>query len=424
MPNINKIEEIRSDEVQEILSHVPNWMIRWGITLIFILILLGLLLSYIVKYPDVVEGQVVLTTEQPPSRLVSRTNGYINKLYVPNDSTVKKGDLIAEIKSPVNKSDIDQMQAALAVKSNDSLLVLLKEIDDLGILQSEVNALYSHLVEYENLIDDDFFERSIQNLSKQIEYNNRLAWISKQELDVLEKELLNAKDKYDADSQLYAKKVIAKHTFYQKQSEYVNKKQLQIGVKKTYVQHKIAVSALEQQKIDLINNFKNQKNSLEANIESTKKSIKSMIESWGQDYTIVAPNDGKVSYLTNLTNEQYVEMQQPLFAVIPKNEKVIAIVKILDAAFGKIEMGQKVRMKFNNYPYQQFGQLVGSVSEISKIPAEEGYFIKVKLENGLTTTYNQQIDYKPEMSGVAEVVAEDLRLIERIFNNFRKVFDR
>lgn len=131
-----------------------------------------------------------------------------------------------------------------------------------------------------------------------------------------------------------------------------------------------------------------------------------------------------MSYLTNLNNEQYVENQQPLFAVIPENEKVIAIIKILDAAFGKIEKGQKVRMKFSNYPYQQFGQLVGSVAEISKVPSEEGYFVKVSLENGLTTTYNQQIEYKPEMTGVAEVVTEDLRLIERIFNNFRKVFDR
>src|SRR5690606_25251978 len=139
-----------------------------------------------------------------------------------------------------------------------------------------------------------------------------------------------AKDKYDADSLLYAKKVIAKHTFYEKQSEYVNKKQLQIGVKKTYVQHKITASTLKQQKINLINNYKNRKSSIEANIESTKKSIKTMIESWGQDYTIVAPNDGKVSYLTNLNNEQYVENQQPLFAVIPENEKVIAIIKILD----------------------------------------------------------------------------------------------
>ena len=81
-------------------------------------------------------------------------------------------------------------------------------------------------------------------------------------------------------------------------------------------------------------------------------------------------------------------------------------------------------MKFSNYPYQQFGQLVGSVAEISKVPSEEGYFVKVSLENGLTTRYNQQIEYKPEMTGIAEVVTEDLRLIERIFNNFRKVFDR
>ena len=36
MPKIiNKIEQIRSDEVQEIISAVPNWMVRRGISLIF-----------------------------------------------------------------------------------------------------------------------------------------------------------------------------------------------------------------------------------------------------------------------------------------------------------------------------------------------------------------------------------------------------
>ena len=50
----SKIEQIRSDEVQEIISAVPNWMIRWGITLIFGLIVMLIALSWFIKYPDII----------------------------------------------------------------------------------------------------------------------------------------------------------------------------------------------------------------------------------------------------------------------------------------------------------------------------------------------------------------------------------
>jgi len=60
-----KIEhiELRSDEVQEIMSYVPNWMIRWGITLIFILIALGIFITWFIKYPDVISGSATLSTK-------------------------------------------------------------------------------------------------------------------------------------------------------------------------------------------------------------------------------------------------------------------------------------------------------------------------------------------------------------------------
>ena len=46
MPEQKEHIELRSDEVQEIMSHIPNWMIRWGITLIFVLISLIIFLNH------------------------------------------------------------------------------------------------------------------------------------------------------------------------------------------------------------------------------------------------------------------------------------------------------------------------------------------------------------------------------------------
>jgi len=76
MPETKLESEIRSDEVQEILSHIPHWMIRWGITLMFGLILLLLFISWFIKYPDVIEGRITITTEQPLIRLINETDGY------------------------------------------------------------------------------------------------------------------------------------------------------------------------------------------------------------------------------------------------------------------------------------------------------------------------------------------------------------
>lgn len=422
--SIDKIEEIRSDEVQEVLSHVPNWMIRWGISLIFGLILLALFLSWLIKYPEVVQGEVVLTTEQPPSRLVSQANGNLKSLLIENDSLVEKGQIIAEIKSPISKTSLDSLDDLLTNNKDSLPLQKIASIKNLGALQTELNQLLVNATEYRDITTNGYQERTIANLENQIEYNNRLAWISKKELSLLEAELSNARNKYEADSALYAKKVIAKHTFFTNQTEYRNKQQQQINAKKAFVQYRITATNYEKQKLELTNNYETRLRQLKTNIDNSVKAINSAISTWEQTYALTAPQAGRLTYLDNLSTGMYVQAQQELFAIIPKDEQILAIVNIANQAFGKVEVGQKVRMKFNNYPYQEFGQLLGTVTEISKIPSESGYFLKVKLQNGLTTTYNRKLKYKPEMTGIAEVVTEDLRLIERVFNNFRKILDR
>ena len=68
---------IRSEEVQEIITHMPGGLIRWGICLIFFLFIVLLSISWFVKYPDVIKAKVVVTTDPAPINLVSRTTGKI-----------------------------------------------------------------------------------------------------------------------------------------------------------------------------------------------------------------------------------------------------------------------------------------------------------------------------------------------------------
>ena len=55
---------LRSEEVQEILSNPPAWIVRWGITLIFMFTCIILALSFMIKYPDLVTAKVLVNNKR------------------------------------------------------------------------------------------------------------------------------------------------------------------------------------------------------------------------------------------------------------------------------------------------------------------------------------------------------------------------
>jgi multidrug resistance efflux pump len=160
------------------------------------------------------------------------------------------------------------------------------------------------------------------------------------------------------------------------------------------------------------------------NIKAGTNAIRNYTESWQQNYTITSPIEGELSYLSAITTNQYISAQETLFAVTPNNQAYIGNIKILAKGYGKITTGQQVKIKLDNYPYQEYGQLAGEIANISQIAGKEGYFVQVKLTKGLTSTYRKELTYSPDMMGVAEIITEDLRLIDRVFNKFREVLDK
>ena len=98
--------ELRSDEVKEILQRMPNWIIRSGTTLFFVVIFALLIGSWFFRYPDIIHSKLVLTTLNPPAELVARSSGQIQNLYVSDNQEVKKGELLAIIENPAVNDDV------------------------------------------------------------------------------------------------------------------------------------------------------------------------------------------------------------------------------------------------------------------------------------------------------------------------------
>jgi len=63
------------------------------------------------------------------------------------------------------------------------------------------------------------------------------------------------------------------------------------------------------------------------------------------------------------------------------------------------------------------------VKRISLTPDKDGnLLIDIALPKGLETSYKKKIHFQQEMRGSAAIITEDLRLIERIFYQFRSMY--
>ena len=58
MENERKDIELRSEEVQEVMGQIPAWIVRWGITLLFLVVVALLVGSCFFKYPDVITADM------------------------------------------------------------------------------------------------------------------------------------------------------------------------------------------------------------------------------------------------------------------------------------------------------------------------------------------------------------------------------
>ena len=90
---------LRSEEIQEILTKPPTWRVRWGISMVFMLTAIVLILSFIIKYPDFVTAKILVTTERPTEKIVARVSGAIDELFIQNGDSDIDGNRLAVIRN-------------------------------------------------------------------------------------------------------------------------------------------------------------------------------------------------------------------------------------------------------------------------------------------------------------------------------------
>jgi len=128
--------------------------------------------------------------------------------------------------------------------------------------------------------------------------------------------------------------------------------------------------------------------------------------------------------MINAKLKKSVQNGQPLLYISPSGSSENYISAIYPSLnIGKLSKGQKAIIKFDAFPYKEFGMVISEVTSISLLPEidEDGmsnYEIVIPLSDTIITDYNKQIDIKPKMTATIEIITEDRSILQRIFDQF------
>lgn len=433
MPNsystIDNIQ-LRSEEVQEIITTPPSWLIRWGITLVFIITCSVILLSFLIRYPDFISAKVMVTTLEPTERVMARTSGQIEKVLVTNGEIVVAGQRLAGFKSTAKLESVLFLKEVLDSVPFGRANGFEFPIDLMTSLElGEIELAY---VDFERSYAENKLLLTLQPFLGQLE-GQRLSLLEVHERlksqhaqkELLERKVALVQIDFDRNKTLYEEGVIAAIDFEGKEMVYL---QIQEQVNNMAV----SISQLQEALVNADQTFRSTRISKEQeetraliSLVQSYHGLKRAVREWEQQYVLSSSTGGIVSFQGVWAANQFVNAGEHVFSVFPENRvDLVGKLMIPSQNAGRIEIGQRVLIKLDNFPFQQFGTLGGIVKSVSISPDEEGnYVVYTSLPQGTQSSYGKKITLNQELLGTAEIITEDLSVAERLFFKFKSILE-
>ena len=421
------------NEIEEIISNKPPLIVRWG-TVYFLLVLVGIgLISWFIKYPDIVVARARLNSVNAPKEVVTRTEGKLTKIAIKENEKVEAGQLLGFMESIARPESVkaisrqtDSINILISQNRTDEIIQLFpaygsqKPINNLGELQTPYQTFIQSFITFRDFLRSGFFVRKKKMLQTDMQNIQKLNTILNTQKTLLNQDLTLSNETYDANKSLADDKVISSLDYRNEQSKLIAKQLSLPQINATIVSNESQQNEKSKEIAELENQVIVQKNIFIQSLQT----IKSQIQAWEFKYLLKAPVSGTVSFSGFFQENQEMKTGQTLFYIQPDSTVYFVEMLIPQYNFGKVKTGQQVLLKFQAYPYEQYGSVVGKIEYINTSPSDSGYLAKVSLPNGLITNYKQPLLYHIGLFAQADIITENRRLSERFYYTIVKQIKR
>lgn len=421
-------ETRHTEEMQDIIGAPPGWLLRWGISLFFAVLVLIVVLGALIKYPDIVNAQLKVDSPNSPKPVVAKVSGKLVQLLVNENQMVKAGEPLAYLESTADHakalallSNLKKLQQqVLQGKPADDAFINNTDNTQLGELQSAYQAFSQEYLLYKSTVGNGFLikkkgylQSDLANLNKQ---QQQLASQKNNE----QKDFALASEEYEMHKKLALQKVETKAELRQEESKFLGKKTSMLQTESAIVNGDNNYAAKQKEILELDNQLMEEK----SKFSQALNSLISTAEDWKSKYVLSASQGGKLSYAGIIQKNQVLASGQEIFYVDPGNEAFFGEMNIPQNNMGKVKEGQEVLVKLRSYPFEEYGMIRGRIQYIADVPYKDSVFIsKVDFKMRQSSDLKKPIHLKQGMMADAEIITQDATILQRITRSFLKILN-
>jgi len=416
-----KLEQRNTEEITDIIYAVPSWILRWGIATIFLIMLSIIWLSAWIEYPDVVTSSLIISSTNSPKQIFAKKQGKIVNLLAKEGQFVKKNSPLAYMESTANFSDVLTLKKALnemklGISKGSKLNFNIGSNSNLGELQQYYQNFYQQQLIFISTQGGEYYTKKRQILTQDLYSINEIKNKMIVQKGIQEKESKNIENEYNAFKTLFTKGTISRSEYNQQENKYLSSKYPLNQTASDLLTNHANYLSKEKEILELDHTVRDER----SNFLQSLNNMITETDKWINEYILIAPIDGYLSYSGVIQENQSVSDHAELFIINPSNTDFFGEVKIAQFNMGKVQLGQKAFIRLNSFPSQQYGYLVGKVNYISDVVIKDSIFmLKIKLLKSENPNKHHKIILKNGMSGSVDIVTEESSLLQRFFSTFK-----
>ncbi|MFN6513725.1 MAG: HlyD family efflux transporter periplasmic adaptor subunit [Nostoc sp. CreGUA01] len=359
-------------------------------------------------------------------RLDAPVSGKVLAIKVKEGETVKAGQVLLELESDLTRTELQQTQSKLEGQQNRvNQLQLLKNQLTMSLRtqqlqnQAQESEQLAQLDQIQQRLNSSqqvyVLEKSRLKLAKNERQRYRYLWqkgaISKSKLEEIEGAMFERQGLLEQ----------AQSDIQQATTEITKQKSTNKRISRTgelaLLDSQKQIKELESQVADVL-----------SEINQTKKQIQSL-EFQVQQQILRAPTDGTIFQLSINNAGTVVQPGQMVTQIAPQGVPLIFRAEMPSQESGFLRVGMPVKLKFDAYPFQDYGVAEGKLRWISPdskvVETAQGKVENFELEIELPKTYiqtkNKRIFLTPGQTATAEVIVRERRLIDFVLDPFKKL---
>ncbi|UKO97458.1 HlyD family efflux transporter periplasmic adaptor subunit [Nostoc sp. UHCC 0870] len=461
---------------EELLDALPK---RWTHGVLYTLIgfaVLGIPWATLSKVDETGAARGRVEPKGATQKLDSLAGGSVKGVNVKEGDTVRAGQVLLELNSDILETEVQQTKSKLeGLQTRRSQLELLKNqlLLSIGVLeqqnQSQASEKLAQVNQAQQNLDAKQSTYNLQKLERQALLSQvqqqintaineqkaasaRLSIDTKQvrrfsqlvkdgavsatQVDELKKQEQESKRLYQRSKSDITQ---AKYRLTEEQSRYqATISQLESDIKQAKLRLQEAQSSAESvaqsgklavlRSQEQLKDLQTQIAAVRSEIAQTQSQM-TAIKLQLQQRIVRSPIDGVIFELPVTKPGVVVQSGQRIAQIAPKNTDFVLKAQIPSQDSGFVKLGMPVKIKFDAYPFQEYGIVPGKVTWISpdsKInTSAEGsigiYDLEITLDQQYVQSGNKRIPLTAGQTANAEVVIRQRRIIDFVLDPFKKL---